>query len=199
MPYYNQTTRTMKTRDSNLGYALLGQLHQDPSSGYDLRKIFTATPLAHFSDSPGAIYPALNRLRRRGWIEPVPGEAPSGRRRQVLRPTAAGRRAFRNWLLGAVTREDVVRGLDGLVLRLAFMSGAVRPVEIAAFLRSLRDAVRAYLRELEQFLRAEQSRMSLTGRLAFESGLEGLRAQIRWAEHALRRLRGLGSSKGSRP
>jgi len=48
-----------------LGYALLGLLHQKERSGYDLRKVFTHTPVKHFSDSPGAIYPALRRLERR--------------------------------------------------------------------------------------------------------------------------------------
>jgi DNA-binding PadR family transcriptional regulator len=47
---------------SILGYALLGLIHQKPSSGYDLRKTFTETAMGSFSNSPGAIYPALARL-----------------------------------------------------------------------------------------------------------------------------------------
>ena len=51
---------------STLGYALLGLLHAGPQSGYGLRRTFVTTPLAVFSDSPGAIYPALRRLARQG-------------------------------------------------------------------------------------------------------------------------------------
>ena len=37
-------------------------------SGYDLRKIFTTTAMGSFSDSPGAIYPALARLEANGLV-----------------------------------------------------------------------------------------------------------------------------------
>ena len=45
-----------------LGYALLGLLHGKPASGYDLRKVFSSTSMKSYSDSPGAIYPALQQL-----------------------------------------------------------------------------------------------------------------------------------------
>jgi len=51
-----------------LGYALLGLLTGKPSSGYDLRKFFASTAVGTFSDSPGAIYPALQRLAASGLI-----------------------------------------------------------------------------------------------------------------------------------
>ena len=37
-----------------LGRALLGLLQQGQSSGYDIRRLFTQTPMGTFSDSPGA-------------------------------------------------------------------------------------------------------------------------------------------------
>ena len=49
-----------------LGHALLGLLHGSSLSGYDVRKIFTETPMGSFSNSPGAIYPALERLEKAG-------------------------------------------------------------------------------------------------------------------------------------
>jgi DNA-binding PadR family transcriptional regulator len=54
---------------SQLGFALLGLIHQQPMSGYDLRKVFTASALGSYSDSPGAIYPALNRLEAGGLVQ----------------------------------------------------------------------------------------------------------------------------------
>lgn len=53
---------------SLLGYALLGLLHQRPSSGYALRRTFATMPMGTFSDSPGAIYPALRRLEQQGLV-----------------------------------------------------------------------------------------------------------------------------------
>jgi DNA-binding PadR family transcriptional regulator len=179
----------MNARDSDLGYALLALLQQAPRSGYDLRKLFETNPIGHFSDSPGAIYPALGRLRRRGWIEPLPGGAPSGRRRQALRPTALGRRAFRAWLQLPVEHKDVAHGLDGLVLRFAFMSENLERRAIVRFLDSLREAIRAHLGNLERFRRVEAARLPPSGRLAFESGVAGLRGYLRWAERALREIK----------
>ena len=54
-----------KRTPTALEYALLGLLHQQPQSGYDLRKVFETTALGNYSGSPGAIYPALRRLESR--------------------------------------------------------------------------------------------------------------------------------------
>jgi DNA-binding PadR family transcriptional regulator len=165
--------------DSLLGYALLGLLHQGPRSGYDLRKTFALTPMGHFSDSPGAIYPALRRLVRRGWIASS-AAARGGRRRRLFEPTAAGRKALAAWLELPATREEVVGGWDVLMLRLAFMSENDRPARLGRFLDSLDAALRGYLEELEAFLANEGKKLPLSARLAFESGIEGYRAQARW-------------------
>jgi len=181
--------RTVTPRGSSLDFALLGLLHQEPHSGYDLRKAFTASPLAHFSDSPGAIYPALLRLRKRGWIEPVPGEGVSGRGRQPFRLTPPGRRALLGWLRTEPARSEVVADVDALILRFAFMSQALSVAEMVRFLRSLRAVVGAYVVELEQFLKTAGPHMGLSGLLAFESGIEGFRGYLRWAKRAEKRLR----------
>jgi len=63
----------MVTTNSNsaLAFALLGLIGQEPRSGYDLRKFFSSTPMISFSDSPGAIYPALRRLEQRGLVRGI--------------------------------------------------------------------------------------------------------------------------------
>jgi DNA-binding PadR family transcriptional regulator len=177
------------TGATRLDYALVALMAQEPRSGYDLRKIFALTPLAHFSDSPGAVYPALRRLARRGWVAPVAPRPRSGRRREAFRVTAAGRRGLRDWLRQPVTRDQVVRDLDGLLLRFAFMGEWLEASEIQAFLEGLLRELRLHLADLESFFARASGGMSATGRLAFESGLAGLRAQISWAQGAARRYR----------
>ena len=76
---------------SLLGYALLGLVQQRPSSGYDLRKMFAETAMGSFSDSPGAIYPALTRLEKRGLIRSEVEERAALRRRRLYRLTPKGR------------------------------------------------------------------------------------------------------------
>ncbi|HET7747413.1 MAG TPA: helix-turn-helix transcriptional regulator [Vicinamibacteria bacterium] len=178
------------TQDASaLEYALLGLLLQGPRSGYDLRRIFVSTPISVFSDSPGAIYPALRRLARRRWIAAAAGTRRTGRRRQVFSPTAAGRVAFGRWLRRPPSRDDVVRRWDTLMLRLAFMSGNTEPGEVVEFLSALQRELDGHLAGLEAFRVAQGDKLTFSGALAFESGIEGYRATSRWLRRTLTRSR----------
>jgi DNA-binding PadR family transcriptional regulator len=190
--------RTVRAADSRLGFALLALLHRAPQSGYDLRKTFASTPLGLFSDSPGAIYPALRRLRRKGWIRAAAEEGPRSRGRQAFGLTSLGRRALVTWLETPPTAAEVERDMDGLALRLAFTSQVLPPAAVARFLKAWRRAVEAHVENLETFLAAQGGILTLSGRLAFESGLEGLRAHTRWAAGALRRLQRARTNHGRR-
>jgi len=172
--------------ESTLGYAILGLLTQEPRSGYDLRKVFVATPMGLFSDSPGAIYPALGRLERRGWI--AAGPAPrGGRRRRVYAPTLDGRAALAEWVSQSPTRDDVARRWDVVMLRVALMSGVVKPAVIEQLLASAEMALKEHLATLEAFQSGVGQSMPVLAQLAFESGLEGVRAQARWIRRARQR------------
>jgi DNA-binding PadR family transcriptional regulator len=173
---------------SLLECALLGLLRQVPRSGYDLRKVFAETPFVHFSDSPGAVYPALARLERRGLLVRAPEEAGGGRGRRTLRLTAAGRAALRHWLRLPVNREDVTRRPDRLMLRFAFMEEVAGRKACVVFLVAYEAELAAYVAELERFRRQNAAVMTLAGRLAFDSGLGAFRAQRRWARRAIHAL-----------
>src|SRR5882724_3371033 len=105
----NNMERTMTNRLIKLDHALLGMLHQQPMSGYDLRKIFISTPLKHFSDSPGSIYPALDRLERAGWIKGKIDANVVLRPKKIFSPTARGSARLRAWLKAPITQEDIIR------------------------------------------------------------------------------------------
>lgn len=175
------------THASPLEYALLGLLKQQPQSGYDLRKSFTTTPMRHFSDSPGSIYPALRRLQARKWLNVTQEE--DGRRRQLFRLTKAGERALIAWLQQPVSREDVVWRLGELMLRFAFHGGNVPRAITRLFLDQLESELVTYTCELREY--AVQSRLadnSSTGALAFASGVEGYEAQLVWTKHARKKF-----------
>jgi DNA-binding PadR family transcriptional regulator len=173
---------------SSLDYLLVGLLSGGPRSGYDLRKQIGDSPLRLYSDSPGAIYPALRRLARRHWVEAGPPEGP--RRRSAYRVTPEGLAAFVAWLRQPVEREDVERGADDLLLRFAFMGAVLTPSEVAGFLEQLESETRAHLATLQEFYARESSRLPLTGRLAFEFGLADHEARIHWAIKARKELEG---------
>jgi len=168
---------------STLEYLLLGLLGQGPSSGYDLRKQLTLTPMRHHSDSPGAVYPALRRLLRRRWIDAAP--AGGARRRQELRLNDRGRAALALWLKRPVTREDVVRHGAELLLRFALMGGTLQPPALVRFLRQYQQETLAYLEVLRRYHTATAALMPLSGRLAFEHGLAQYQVCRDWARRAL--------------
>jgi DNA-binding PadR family transcriptional regulator len=174
---------------SDLECALLGLLNQLPRSGYDLRKVFAETPFTHFSDSPGAVYPALRRLEGRGFLKALPGKEAGGRRRRTLRLTPPGVVAFREWLRSPVTREAVVHGSEGLMLQFAFLEEVLGRPACITFLEQYERQIAAYLPELEKYFESVVAELTLSGRLAFESGLGGLRAQKRWTSEAIRRMK----------
>ncbi len=170
---------------TTLEYALLGLLHQEPHSGYELRRIFAETPLKYFSDSPGAIYPALRRLVARRWV--VASAPEGGRRRRELRLSAAGRRAFVAWLSRPVTRQDVDPD-TALLLRFAFMGQALPAAAIGQFIADYSREMAALLADLQGYYDENAAAWPLTGRLAFAHGLALHATKLAWAREAARTL-----------
>lgn len=170
---------------SKLGYALLGLLLAKPSSGYDLRKIFSTTAMMSYSDSPGAIYPALRRLQQQGFIR---GSIESGaglRRRQVFRLTARGAAELRAWIVRPVTQDEVIRGLDGVMLRFAFSEQAAGRQASIGLLKSLQAELTSYLPALHEQRTAGIATMPTSGSLALESGIRSYETLLRWTKDAL--------------
>jgi DNA-binding PadR family transcriptional regulator len=126
---------------SQLGYALLGLIHQQPLSGYDVKKIFASTPMAGFSDSPGAIYPALRRLEQLGLVrsevQQITGLL---RRRRAFEIAAKGVASLRAWQSKPIVEQNMVRGMSELLLRFAFMDEMLGRSDRSRFCRSLRGS-----------------------------------------------------------
>jgi DNA-binding PadR family transcriptional regulator len=170
---------------SLLAYALLGLLQQEPRSGYDLRKIFANTPMGTFSDSPGAIYPALERLENRGFVRSRIEETSGLRRRRLFRPTASGIRAFQMWQTRTIVREDVIHSVDELMLRFSFMDETASAADARRFLKGLKGELGGYIPALRKYLTKHSPNMPLSGRLALESGVRAYETLFRWAKAAL--------------
>jgi PadR family transcriptional regulator AphA len=179
----------------SLGYALLGLL-QKPSSGYDLRKVFSSTSMKSYSDSPGAIYPALNRLERQGLIRGAIEEGSGLRRRQVFRLTPTGLSELKQWITRPVTREDLVRGQQDLMLRFAFSETVLGPAAALNLLQSLEPALRSYIDALREEFEIIKAVVPASGRLAFECGIRGTECLLEWTHYALATYEKEGKKKG---
>ncbi len=141
---------------SVLGYALLGLISQQPLSGYDVKKIFATTPMAGFSDSPGAIYPALRRLEKVGLVRSEVKQMTGLRQRRVFRITPKGLASLKAWMAKPITEEDVVRRVAELMLRFAFMDQTLGAESSVKFLRELQEKLAGYIPSLHEYLEASR-------------------------------------------
>jgi len=173
-----------KATPSMLGRALLALIHRSPSSGYDLRKLFAESHLHHFSSSPGAIYPALQRLENDALIQGTVEQIDTLRPRRVYRITPRGLAALRAWLECRVTREDVVSNIKDLTLRFACMGGHLDDAATLRFLDGIVTELAPFVAELEEFARTGTGDLPVHGRLAVKSGLAQYRSFLEWAREA---------------
>jgi DNA-binding PadR family transcriptional regulator len=187
-----------RSNTSVLGYALLGLIDLKPSSGYDLRKVFAETAMGNYSSSPGAIYPALERLESRRVIRGVVEDSAGLRRRRIYHSTSAGTAELKKWLLKPLEPADVMRGAQELMLRFSFMERALGAAAVVAFLGKFRAALKSYLSGLESYARANAKQMPLSGRLALESGIRGYRGMYDWTAYAIRAYRQTLTSQAMR-
>jgi DNA-binding PadR family transcriptional regulator len=173
---------------TNLERILLGLLAEAPLSGYALRKRFASTPLGHFSDSPGSIYPALQRLQHRGFLRILKEKPANGRgaRKFTVTPKALGE--LRHWLHASITRHEVLGNFDDLLLRFVFRAQMFGNASARQFVLELDNSVDQIVRELETYLTGPGSALPLASRLAVESGLEGYRGYVRWSHRAVAEL-----------
>ena len=147
----------------------------------ELMKVFETTPLGSYSSSPGAIYPALKKLKAAGLTRAHQDGSTRGQR-HALSP--AGKKAFRTWLL-----QKPPPGHDDLdvpeeMLRFTFMGDVLTPAEQAEFLDAFAEAVERRSAHLRAFVTQHETDLRPNDRLAMKAGLAQLDATIAWAAGA---------------
>lgn len=172
-----------------LELALLGIVAFKASSGYDIKKMFEETSMGIFSSSPGAIYPALSRLERRGWLASHLEATETARPRRVFTISGSGVAVLRAWLEEPVRVEELRQAMPTPLLRFSFMEIALGRAAGLAYLESYRDAAERYLDDL----RAEAAGLGFNDpivhpRLAMEHGVMGVEATLHWIERAIAEL-----------
>ena len=178
-----------RSRLTGFEHVLLGMIFTQPSTGYDLKRRFATTPLGVYQPSSGALYPALDRLERRGLLRSEgPRPADGGRPRRLYHPTEEGRQAHLDWLREPVVPETVGQDLGLHLLRFAMMAPVLPEEAVRAFLVSLRAALAGFVAALERQVDAMDTAGNPYAALAVEHGLAVHRASLAWAERAITRL-----------
>jgi PadR family transcriptional regulator, regulatory protein PadR len=79
-----------------LDVLILKALSWGPMHGYGIGRWIRQTTENVLTVQEGALYPALHRLQRRGWLDEEWGVTETGREAKYYRLTAAGRRQLRS-------------------------------------------------------------------------------------------------------
>jgi PadR family transcriptional regulator, regulatory protein PadR len=79
-----------------LDVLILKALTWGPMHGYGIGRWIRQTTEDVLSVQEGALYPALHRLQRRGWLDEEWGVTETGREAKYYRLTAAGRKQLRS-------------------------------------------------------------------------------------------------------
>lgn len=169
---------------TTLEYALLGLISISPMSGYDVHKMFDTTPFSHFSSSPGAIYPALDRLARRDLLDASLDTKKEARPRRVYALTEAGEEALEAWLRQPVTRDELIRMSGAPILRFNFAGNRLSKYEVLAYLESYRSVVAAYIDELLSYDDQLKAPEMYHNRLALDHGIRRYRSELEWITSA---------------
>jgi DNA-binding PadR family transcriptional regulator len=180
---------------TTLEAALLGLLDRSTCSGYDISRLFTSTPLAHFSSSPGAIYPALKRLERSGLVTASLDTTTATRPRRLYVLTEAGAAALNAWVRQPVTRDELVRDGRAPILRFSLAEGHLSSEELIAYLAGFRREVATYLEELAPYRQEMARKSTLHQRQALEHGIRSYESQLAWTDETIRLL----EQDGQRP
>ena len=167
-----------------LGYVLLGLLNQLPRSGYDVRLEMESTPMAHFSSSPGSIYPALQLLKKNGFIDSEVVHRSRLKPREVFHLTEKGRKALSAWLHKRLAVSDLRENLSELMLRFRFMEDIASDEETLRFLRDFRRKARTYASILKSQTRT-QADSSRHFALSLQREISMVQMHIEWADQAM--------------
>ena len=107
------------------------------------------------------------------------------RKRRVFWITTKGLASFKTWQSKPIVRDDIVRRVEELLLRFAFMDQTFGPERTLAFLREFAKELSSYIPGLRQHLHAHANEMPLSGWLALESGVQDYEARLRWARKSI--------------
>jgi len=173
-----------KRKCSLLEHAILGLIHGEPRSGYDIRRIFATSLLRLFSDSPGSVYPALRRLENDGRIK-AEGKSQRARGHRPFRLTRAGRADLRRFVSTPIAAEELRKNPDAFSVQFAFMDGLVEAGVMSDMLRDYASVFRGLENEINEFQGAMEDELSEVGYLVLNLGSSLCRARIRWARQTI--------------
>ena len=179
-------------RRTPLEYSVMCLVARRPSTGYEITRLLQEYPLAGRGKSPGAIYPALERLVQSGLVQSrrrVPRrvrtvlESSHGRWIREHGLTRAGVVELRRWATGPVTGTEMLERPEQLLLRFSVIIGLAGGQAAQRFVREYRQVARRLAEDLSASMGLARD-ASPTARLWMELSLQMARVRLLWARKA---------------
>ncbi len=177
----------------SLEHAILGFLQYEPSSGYDLKKVFDTSVQHFWPADQSQIYRTLARIADQGWAEVEVVRNDDRPDRKAYHITDAGRAELRRWLAMPLPPEphrsaDLIR---------VFFAGQLRDEEALAIFETEAAAVRAGLAQYGRVPDLAQPYVDAYGDdrehffwfLTLEAGRIAAEAHLAWLESVIERIR----------
>lgn len=166
------------------GHVLMGLLARADRHGYDLKqehdaRFPNARPLAF-----GQVYAALERLRKRGFVDSAEVANADGPNRTVFQLTAAGRAELDEWLSSTEVPSPFVANPLAVKTTMALLASDRSTA--TDFMDRQRAAHLDRMRELTK--QKLEPTSTLSDVLAADFALAHLDADVRWLETALERI-----------
>lgn len=197
----------VRRRRTRLEITLMCLLARGGNTGSGLVRILRECPIGGHGQSPGAVYPALERLEeaeflhrrvRKSSRRRLCGRSRTGfegryfpkkRQREYLL-TYRGIAELRRWAREPVTRADMLERPDFLLLKYLMIPGLLGAAASRRFLEQyertaeeIAGDTRRYFDWFEIDAWGSGRDMSPTVRRAFELTIDVMRTRLRWAEH----------------
>lgn len=178
-----------------LKYILLGALHYQALTGYQLKQFVDQTASHFWYAQTSQIYRTLDALDKDGLLTSTIEEDGGPKGKRIYQITEAGKAAFREWLHAPMT--EIVRTKDELIVRL-FFSAMLDKESILTQLRLQRslhqqqlklfqhDIPQQIAQNVQQF--PERQRDGVLWDVTRRQGELLEEAYIRWLDEAIQRI-----------
>jgi len=181
-----------------LEYILLGLL-REPATGYALKTEFDEGASHFWSAKLSQIYPALNRMEKRGWLKSTVEASDKGPERRVYTRTKAGEKALFRWL-----RTEPIVGMErfAYLAQLIFMGQIEDPATTLQFMKQLRELLSAKLNLLSSVAEGMKTDdlniEDFHAHLSLRMGVLSLSAKVRWCDESIKRIDARLAKEGAR-
>jgi DNA-binding PadR family transcriptional regulator len=164
---------------SRLEVSILGLVSTGaPCTVYWIRKQFEGSPSSHFSGSAGAVYPAIRRLEKQGFVRGT-RQKTGARKQRDYALTKHGKQALRGWLMPPLPLEDITYSFDPIRTRV-YCLDALAPAERLRFVDDALAQSRSYLAVVKKDCEARRQAGDLLQHVGARGVLHEVRARVRW-------------------